>query len=164
MSSDQPKTFEGHLIATGKRFGIVVARFNDFITTQLLRGAVDHLERSGASKTDITVAWVPGSFELPIAARKMAESGDYDAVITLGCVIRGSTVHFDCVVQAATNGVMRAAQETGVPIIFGVLTTDTIEQAVERAGTKLGNNGQKAAAAAVEMVNLFEEIQNSKGK
>lgn len=155
MSGTQ--SLEGSLTARGK-YAIVVARFNEFITQELLRGAVNHLTRSGAAEADITTAWVPGSFELPIAARKLAETGEYGAVIALGCVIRGATVHFDCVVQAATNGIQRAAHDTGVPVIFGVLTTDTIEQAIERAGTKAGNAGRSAAAAAIEMADLVRQI------
>lgn len=150
-------TIEGSMIAGGK-FAIVVARFNEFITAELLRGAINHLTRSGASESDITVVWVPGSFELPIVAKKLAESGRYGSVICLGCVIRGATVHFDCVVQAATNGIQRAAHDTGVPVIFGVLTCDTIEQAVERSGTKAGNAGRNAAAAAIEMADLCKRL------
>ncbi len=159
MSIDDLKTLTGDLIAGDKRFGIVVARFNEYITRELLRGAVDHLTRSGADRDGITVAWVPGAFELPIVAQQMAAGGDYDAIITLGCVIRGSTVHFECVVQAATDGILRAGQDTGVPIVFGVLTCDSIEQAIERSGTKLGNNGQKAAATAIEMAHLMDKVR-----
>lgn len=148
------KMYEGKLIGTGLRFGIVVGRFNEFITSRLLSGALDALKRHGVEDTDVEVAWVPGAFELPVITKKMAESGKYDAVITLGTVIRGATPHFDYVCNEAAKGVAAVALQTGVPTIFGVLTTDTIEQAVERAGTKAGNKGWESAASAIEMANL----------
>ncbi|BAB05276.1 6,7-dimethyl-8-ribityllumazine synthase [Halalkalibacterium halodurans] len=152
------QTFEGHLVAEGLKVGIVVGRFNEFITSKLLGGAEDALRRHGASEADVDVAWVPGAFEIPFAAKKMAESGKYDAIITLGTVIRGSTPHFDYVCNEVAKGVGALNMSTGIPVIFGVLTTDTIEQAVERAGTKAGNKGWEAAAAAIEMANLSKEL------
>lgn len=152
------KTFEGNFVATGKKFGIVVGRFNEFISSKLLGGAMDALVRHGADENDIDVAWVPGSFEIPLIAKKMAESGRYHAVITLGAVIRGATPHFDHVANEASKGVGQVTLQTGVPVIFGILTTDTIEQAVERAGTKAGNKGFDAAVAAIEMANLVEQL------
>ncbi len=149
---------EGNFAATGKKFGIVVARFNEFISSKLLGGAIDGLTRHGASEADIDVVWVPGSFEIPLIAKKLAESKKYNAVITLGAVIRGATPHFDHVANEASKGVGQAALQSGVPIIFGVLTTDSIEQAVERAGTKAGNKGFDAAMAAIEMANLVEQL------
>jgi len=153
------QTYEGELTGTGLRFGIVVSRFNEFITTRLLAGATDALRRHGVAEADIDVAWVPGSFEIPLVAQRMAASGRYDAVICLGAVIRGATAHFDYVAGGAATGVARAALDTGVPVIFGILTTDTIEQAMERAGTKAGNKGAEAAMAAIEMANLLRELE-----
>jgi 6,7-dimethyl-8-ribityllumazine synthase len=153
------KHYEGHLISQGLKYGIVVGRFNEFITTKLLSGALDALKRHGAEDSEIEIAWVPGAFEIPFAAQKMAESGKYDAVITLGAVIRGSTPHFDFVCNEAAKGVAAIALKTGVPAIFGVLTTDSIEQAVERAGTKAGNKGWEAATSAIEMANLTRQLQ-----
>lgn len=153
------KHYEGHLISQGLKYGIVVGRFNEFITTKLLSGALDALKRHGAEESEIEIAWVPGAFEIPFAAMKMAESGKYDAVITLGAVIRGSTPHFDFVCNEAAKGVAAIALKTGVPAIFGVLTTDSIEQAVERAGTKAGNKGWEAASSAIEMANLTRQLQ-----
>ncbi len=150
------KTFEGNMIAHGLRFGIVLSRFNDLIGNRLLEGALDTLRRHGASEEDIAVARVPGAFEIPVAAKWMAQSGRYDAVITLGAVIRGATAHFDYVAGPLASGLASLALETGVPVLFGVLTTDTIEQAVERAGTKAGNKGADVAAAAIEMANLLK--------
>jgi len=152
------KTLEGKLQAQGMRFACVVGRFNDFISGKLLEGALDTLKRHGADENDITVAWVPGAFEIPLAAAKLAKSGNYDAVLTLGAVIRGSTPHFDYVAAEVSKGVASVGLETGVPVIFGVLTTDTIEQAIERAGTKAGNKGADAAMAAMEMVNLLSQV------
>ncbi|MFB5661590.1 6,7-dimethyl-8-ribityllumazine synthase [Alteribacillus sp. HJP-4] len=146
--------YEGNLVGTDLRVGIVVGRFNEFITSKLLGGAEDTLIRHGVKKEDIDTAWVPGAFEIPFAAKKLAESGKYDAIITLGTVIRGSTPHFDYVCGEAAKGVGGLSLQTGVPVIFGVLTTNTIEQAVERAGTKAGNKGAEAASAAIEMANL----------
>jgi 6,7-dimethyl-8-ribityllumazine synthase len=146
--------FEGNLVGSGLKIGIVVGRFNEFITGKLLSGAEDALRRHGVDEADVDVAWVPGAFELPLIAKKMADSKKYDAVITLGTVIRGSTPHFDYVCNEAAKGVSTAMLNSGVPVIFGVLTTDTIEQAIERAGTKAGNKGWEAAAGAIEMANL----------
>lgn len=153
-----PKFIEGKLTAAGLKFGIVVSRFNDFITEKLLGGALDALIRTGASDEDITVMRVPGAFEIPMAAKKAAVSGAYDAVICLGAVIRGSTPHFDYVAAEVSKGVASVGLETGVPVAFGVVTTDTIEQAIERAGTKAGNKGWDAAITAIEMVNLSRQI------
>lgn len=153
------KYFEGHLVTEQLKFGIVIGRFNEFITSNLLSGALDALKRHGAKEEEIDVAWVPGAFEIPLIAQKMAESGKYDAVITLGTVIRGSTPHFDYVCAEVSKGVAAINLKTGVPTIFGVLTTDSIEQAVERAGTKAGNKGWEAASAAIEMANLTKQLQ-----
>ncbi|WP_135551637.1 6,7-dimethyl-8-ribityllumazine synthase [Paenibacillus cymbidii] len=153
------KTYEGHLVSEQAKYGIVVGRFNEFITGKLLAGALDALKRHGAGVDDVEIAWVPGAFEIPLIAQKMAESGKYDAVITLGAVIRGSTPHFDYVCNEAAKGVAAIALKTGVPTIFGVLTTDSIEQAVERAGTKAGNKGWEAATAAIEMANLVRQLK-----
>lgn len=151
------KTFEGSFQGEGVRVALVVGRFNHFITEHLVSGARDALVRHGVSEEDIDVAWVPGAFEIPLAARRLAR-GEYQAVICLGCVIRGSTPHFDYVAGEAAKGVARAAEESGKPVIFGILTTDTIEQAVERAGTKAGNKGWEAAMAGLEMVRLLEQL------
>ncbi len=146
--------FEGHLVGTGLKIGIVVGRFNEFITSKLLGGAQDALKRHGVNEADVDVAWVPGAFEIPLIAKKMANSKKYDAVITLGTVIRGSTPHFDFVCSEVAKGVASISLQSEIPVIFGVLTTDTIEQAIERAGTKAGNKGWEAAAGAIEMANL----------
>jgi 6,7-dimethyl-8-ribityllumazine synthase len=156
---DMAVVYEGHLVSQGLKYGIVVGRFNEFITSKLLSGALDALKRHGAIEEEIEIAWVPGAFEIPLIAQKMAETGKYDAVITLGAVIRGSTPHFDYVCSEAAKGVAAIALKTGVPTIFGVLTTDSIEQAVERAGTKAGNKGWEAASAAIEMANLTRAIK-----
>ena len=153
-----PRFIEGKLDATGLKFGIVVGRFNSFIGERLLEGSLDALLRHGASDDDITVARVPGAFEIPLAAQKMAQSGNYDAVICLGAVIRGSTPHFDYVASEVSKGIAQASLQSGVPIAFGVLTTDTIEQAVERAGTKAGNKGFDAAVTAIETVNMLKGL------
>jgi 6,7-dimethyl-8-ribityllumazine synthase len=153
------KIFEGHLVGTGLRVGIVVGRFNEFITSKLLSGAEDALKRHGVSEENIDIAWVPGAFEIPMIAQKMAKSNNYDAVITLGTVIRGSTPHFDYVCNETAKGVASTALNTGVPVIFGVLTTDSIEQAIERAGTKAGNKGWESAVSAIEMANLYKALQ-----
>jgi 6,7-dimethyl-8-ribityllumazine synthase len=150
---------EGNLTAKGYAFGIVASRFNDFITARLLDGALDALRRHGADEDRITVARVPGSFEIPLVAKQMAASRQYDAVICLGTVIRGATPHFEYIAGEVAKGVAMAGLETGVPIVFGVLTTDSIEQAVERAGTKAGNKGFDAACAAIEMANLLRELK-----
>lgn len=153
------KVYEGKLLAQNLRFGIVVSRFNDFIGERLVGGAVDALKRSGASEDDIDVYKVPGAFEIPLIAKKVAGSGRYDAVICLGAVIRGATPHFDYVANEVSKGVASVSLDLGVPIAFGVLTTDTIEQAIERAGTKAGNKGWDAAMAAIEMANLARELK-----
>lgn len=152
------KVFEGQLVAEGLKVGIVVARFNEFINTKLLGGALDGLKRHGVQEDDIAVAWVPGAFEIPLVAQKMAESKKYDAVICLGTVIRGSTSHYDYVCSEVSKGVAHVGMATGVPTIFGVLTTENIEQAIERAGTKAGNKGFESAVTAIEMANLLKEI------
>lgn len=151
--------YEGHLGGRGLRFAIVVARFNDFITSRLLEGALAGLRRHGVAEEGVDVAWVPGSFEIPVAAKALAQSGRYDAVICLGAVIRGATAHFDHVAGQAASGIAQVALQTGVPCIFGVLTTDTIEQAIERAGTKAGNKGYDAAISAIEMATLLQRIK-----
>lgn len=153
------KTYEGKLISTGKKYGIVVGRFNEFIGGKLLSGALDALKRHGASEEDIEIAWVPGAFEIPLIAKKMVEQNKYDAVICLGAVIKGATPHFDYVSNEVTKGVSSVSLGSGVPVIFGVLTTDSIEQAIERAGTKVGNKGFDAAVTAIEMVNLVSELE-----
>jgi len=149
------KIIEGNLVGTGLKVGIVVSRFNEFITSKLLSGAMDGLKRHGVEETDITVTWVPGAFEIPLVAKKMAESKAFDAVITLGAVIRGATSHYDYVCNEVAKGVSQSSLTTGIPVIFGVLTTDTIEQAIERAGTKAGNKGWEAAVSAIEMANVL---------
>jgi 6,7-dimethyl-8-ribityllumazine synthase len=153
-----PKFIEGKLNAEGLRVGIVVGRFNSFIGERLLEGALDALIRHGADDAQITVARVPGAFEIPLVAQKMAQSGNYDALICLGAVIRGSTPHFDYVASEVSKGIAHVSLATGVPVAFGVLTTDTIEQAIERAGTKAGNKGFDAAMTVIETVNLFKEM------
>ncbi|MBM9614662.1 6,7-dimethyl-8-ribityllumazine synthase [Desulfobulbus rhabdoformis] len=152
------KYLEGNLQGTGRKLGIVVARFNSFICEKLLEGALDSLVRSGVNSEDVTVARVPGAFEIPLVAQKMAKSGKYDAVIVLGAVIRGATPHFDYVAGEVAKGTAQVMLETGVPVLFGVLTTETIEQAIERAGTKAGNKGSDVAIAALEMINLLESV------
>jgi len=154
------KEINGDLRVEGKKFGVVLSRFNDLIGGKLLEGALDCLKRHGTREEDITLVRVPGAFEIPLAAAKLAETGRFDAIITLGAVIRGSTPHFDYVAAEASKGIASASMKSGVPIIFGVLTTDTIEQAVERAGTKAGNKGWDAALGAIEMANLFQAIGN----
>jgi len=150
--------YEGKLSGQGLKFFIVVGRFNEFITSKLVEGALDCLSRHGVVEDDVELARVPGSFEIPLVARKMAESGRYDAIICLGAVIRGATPHFDYVAAETAKGISQASMQTGVPVIFGVLTTDTIEQAVERAGTKAGNKGWDAALSAIEMANLMKDL------
>lgn len=154
------KVIEGHLVGTGLKMAIVVSRFNEFITGKLLSGAEDALKRHGVSEEDVTVVWVPGAFEIPLAAKKLSQSGKFDAVITLGTVIRGATPHFDYVSGEVAKGVASTALQSGVPVIFGVLTTDTIEQAIERAGTKAGNKGWEAAVGAIEMGNLYRQLSD----
>ena len=150
---------EGNYLGSGLKFGIVVARFNEFISNKLLGGAYDALYRHGVAEEDVTTAWVPGSFEIPLIAQKMAETGKYDAIICLGAVIRGSTSHYDLVCNEAAKGIAQVSLKSGIPVMFGVLTTENIEQAVERAGTKAGNKGFDVAMGAIEMVNLIKEIQ-----
>lgn len=150
--------FEGNLVGSDLKVGIIVGRFNEFITSKLLDGAIDTLKRHGVGENNIDVAWVPGAFEIPLVAQKMANNDKYDAVITLGTVIRGSTPHFDYVCNESAKGVSQAAIQSGKPVIFGVLTTETIEQAIERAGTKAGNKGAEAAVSAIEMANLVNQL------
>lgn len=152
------KTYEGQLVAGNEKFCIVVARFNDFIGSRLVDGAIDELKRHGVSEENIDIVKVPGSFEIPLATQKVAKSGRYHAVITLGAIIRGATAHFDYVSAELSKGIAQVSLQTGIPVIFGVLTTDNIEQAIERAGTKAGNKGSEAAKAAIEMVNLLKVI------
>lgn len=154
-----PKVIQGDLSAKGYKFGIVASRFNDFITARLIDGALDALTRHGVADGDIEIIRVPGSFEIPLAAKTLAESKKYNAVICLGAVIRGATPHFEYVSAEVSKGVASVSMETGLPVIFGVLTTDTIEQAVERAGTKAGNKGWDAALSAIEMANLMKQMQ-----
>ena len=153
------KTFEGKLINDGIRVGIIATRFNEFITSKLLGGAMDGLLRHDIKEENIDVAWVPGAFEIPLIASKMAKSGKYDAVICLGAVIRGATSHYDYVCAEVSKGIATVALQSEIPVMFGVLTTDTIEQAIERAGTKAGNKGYECALGAIEMVNLIREIE-----
>jgi len=149
---------EGDLVATGHKYGIAISRFNSFITDSLLDGAIDSLMRHGAVESDITVVRVPGAYELPVTVQRMAKSAEYDAIIVLGAVIRGGTPHFDYVAGECTKGISQVAMQSDLPISFGVLTVDTIEQAIERAGTKAGNKGAEAALSAIEMVNVFKHI------
>ncbi len=153
------KTLEGALIAKGKRFGIVASRFNDFITKKLLEACIDTLTRHGAKDGEIEVAWVPGAFEIPLVAKKMAQSKKYDSVICLGTIIKGETPHFDYVASEASKGIARVSLDSNVPAIFGIITAENIEQAIHRAGTKEGNKGKDAALVAIEMVNLLDEIK-----
>jgi len=152
------RIYEGKLIAQGLKFGIIIGRFNEFIGGKLLSGSLDALKRHGVEEENIEIAWVPGAFEIPLMAKKMAKSNKYDGVICLGAVIRGSTPHFDYVSSEVSKGIAHVSLETEIPVIFGVLTTDTIEQAIERAGTKAGNKGYDAAVTAIEMVNLLKQI------
>jgi 6,7-dimethyl-8-ribityllumazine synthase len=153
------KTIEAQLIGSGLKVGIVVGRFNEFITSKLLGGALDGLKRHGVDENDVDIAWVPGAFELPLIAKKLVNTGKYDAVIGLGTVIRGATSHYDYVCNEAAKGMASVSLETGVPVIFGLLTTENIEQAIERAGTKSGNKGYEAAVSAIEMANLGKMIE-----
>ena len=152
------KQFEGHLYAKGFRFGLVVSRFNEFISGKLLTGALDALKRHEAREEDIEVIWVPGAFEIPLIAKKMVKSGRYDAVVCLGAVIRGDTPHFDYISSEVTKGIAQVGLETEIPVMFGIITSDTLEQAIERAGSKAGNKGWDAALGAIEMVNLIKKI------
>ena len=152
------KQFEAQLIGTGLKVGIVVGRFNEFIVNKLLDGALDGLKRHGVDEADIDVAWVPGAFELPLVAKKLVDTGKYDAVITLGTVIRGATTHYDYVCNEAAKGIAKVSLDSGVPVVFGLVTTENIEQAIERAGTKAGNKGYDSAMSAIEMANLSKLI------
>ena len=152
------KNYEGKLLGTGLKFGIVISRFNEFVTKKLLEGAQDALLRHGVSEGDIDIAWVPGAFEIPLATRNMAQSKKYDAVICLGAVIRGATPHFEYIAAEVTKGIARIGLDTGLPISYGIITADTLEQSIERAGTKAGNKGFDAAVDAIEMVNLLKEM------
>ena len=154
----QMKVYEGKLVAQGAKIGIVAARFNEFIVSKLLSGAVDGLTRHDVKEDDIEVAWVPGAFEIPLTAGKMAKSGKYDAVICLGAVIRGATSHYDYVCNEVSKGVAHVGLESGIPVLFGVVTTENIEQAIERAGTKAGNKGYDCALSAIEMINLLKQF------
>lgn len=154
------RTFEGKLLAEGLKFGIVVSRFNEFITGRLLEGAKDALVRHGADEANISIAWVPGTFEIPIVAQKMAKSGKYDAVVCLGALIRGATPHFDYLAAEVTKGIAQIGLQSGIPTVYGVITTDSIEQAIERAGTKAGNKGFDAAETAIEMANVLRSIDS----
>ena len=157
------KTFEGKLVSGQIKVGIVAARFNEFITSKLLSGAVDTLLRHDVREEDIQVAWVPGAFEIPLVASKMAQSGRYDAVICLGAVIRGSTSHYDYVCSEVSKGIATVSLQSGIPVLFGVLTTENIEQAIERAGSKAGNKGSECASGAIEMVNLIRTLEKEAG-
>jgi len=152
------KHYQGALLGEGLKFGLVVSRFNDFISGRLLEGAQDGLTRHGVKEEDIEVAWTPGSFEIPLVAKKLAQSGRYDAVLCLGAVIRGGTPHFDYIAAEASKGVAKVGLDTGVPVIFGIITADVLEQAIERAGTKEGNAGFKAAMSGIEMANLMKSL------
>lgn len=149
---------KGNMMAENRKFGIVVSRFNEFVSSKLLDGATDTLIKHGVKEGDISVVWVPGSFEIPMAAKKMAGSGKYDAVICLGAIIRGETPHFDFIASEATKGVAKASLDSDLPCIFGIITTDNLEQAIDRAGTKSGNKGRDAAVTAIEMCNLYEAL------
>ncbi len=152
------KHFEGALLGKGLRFGVVVSRFNEFITRRILEGAQDALVRHGVNEEDIEIAWVPGSFEIPLIAQKLAQTKSYDAVICLGAVIRGGTPHFEYIAAEVTKGIAKVGLDTGLPVAYGVITADTLEQAIERAGTKEGNEGFKAAVEAIEMANLVKSL------
>jgi 6,7-dimethyl-8-ribityllumazine synthase len=157
----QPTIHQGHLRADGFRFAIVASRWNDFLTARLTEGALDALERLGANEQSVAVFKVPGSFEIPLLAQKLAQSGKYDAVICVGTLIRGQTPHFDYIASEVTKGIAQAGMQTGVPVIFGVVTADTLEQAIDRAGVKAGNKGFEAAMSAVELVNLYKVMSDS---
>ena len=152
------KSFEGNLIGTDLKIGIVASRFNELLSSRLVSGATDALERHGVADANVDIAWVPGSFEMPLVAKKLAESGSYDAVLAIGVIIRGGTPHFDYVAAEASKGIAKTSVDSGVPVVFGVITADTLEQAIERAGTKGGNKGWDAALAAIEMANLLKQI------
>jgi len=152
------KTIKGSLLARGKKFGIIVSRFNEFISSRILEGSIDTLVRQGADEKSIDVAWTPGSFEIPYIAKRMAVTKKYDAIVCLGVILRGSTPHFDYVASEASKGIAKVSMEEKTPCIFGVITADNLEQAIERAGTKGGNKGRDAALSAIEMANLYEEL------
>ena len=152
------KVISGDMIAKGKKFGIVVSRFNEFVSSKLLEGACDTLLKHEVREADISVVWVPGSFEIPVLAKRMAESGKYDALICLGAIIRGETPHFDFIAQEAAKGVAKVAMESSVPCVFGIITTDNLEQALDRAGLKSGNKGRDAARASIELANLYSKV------
>lgn len=152
------RVFEGRLSGQGRRFGIVVSRFNEFVSLRLLEGAMDCLRRHGAGDDDITVVWVPGAFDIPMLAKRMGDSGTYDAIVCLGTIIRGETPHFDFVAAEAAKGVAHAAMQTGVPTVFGIVTADTLEQAIDRAGAKAGNRGWDAAQSALELADLYSRM------
>lgn len=154
-------TYHGQLVASNCRIGIIVTRFNEFITSKLLSGAIDGLSRHGVSDDQMEIAWVPGAFEIPLVAQKMAQSKKYDAIICLGTVIRGATSHYDYVCSEVSKGIAHVSLQTGLPVIFGVLTTENIEQAIERAGTKAGNKGYESALGALEMINLLREFDDT---
>lgn len=154
------KEYKGRLIAPKARIGIVVARFNELVTKSLLNGALEGLERFGISKNNVTIAWVPGAFEIPLVAKQLAKTNQFDAIICLGAIIRGATAHFDYVASQSASGIAHVALETHLPVIFGILTTDTIEQAIERAGTKAGNKGFEAVQTAIEMIDLLQQIKS----
>lgn len=153
------KTIEGNLIAKGKKFGIIASRFNDFITKELVSGCLDTLTRHGANNEDLSITWVPGAFEVPLLAQRLARAKSFDALICLGTIIRGSTPHFEYIAQEVAKGIAKVSLDTGLPVIFGIITADTIEQAVERAGTKEGNKGRDAALSAIEMANLLAQLK-----
>jgi len=153
------KVIKGDMIARGKKFGVVVSRFNELISSKLLEGALDTLDKHGIKESEISVVWVPGSFEIPMVTKKMAESGKYDAIICLGAIIRGETPHFDFIASEAVKGIAKAALDSNLPCIFGVITSDNLEQALDRAGTKSGNKGREAAITAIEMCNLYSNLK-----
>jgi len=155
-----PNIYEGNLVGSNLKVGITVSRFNGFITTKLLDGALDALKRHGVNLDDVDIFWTPGAFEIPATAKRLAESNRYDAIICIGAVIRGATPHFDFVASESAKGISQVSSNTGVPVIYGVITTDTVEQAIERTGTKMGNKGAEAAAAAIEMANLYRRIED----
>lgn len=155
-----PNVYEGNLNCNGLKFGIIVSRFNSFITTRLLDGAMDAIKRHGGDVGEVDVVWIPGAFETPIIAKQLAESKRYDAIICIGAVIRGATPHFDYVAGESAKGIAQVSLQSGIPIIYGIITTDTIEQAIERAGTKAGNKGSEAAVTAIEMANLHIQLQD----
>ncbi|MEZ4273214.1 MAG: 6,7-dimethyl-8-ribityllumazine synthase [Myxococcota bacterium] len=161
MTHSKTRIFEGDRIGSGLRFGVVVARFNSFVTQQLVNGALDGFRRHGVEENHIDIAWVPGAFEIPLVAKRLAHSGEYHGIVCLGCVIRGGTPHFEYVATSVTRGVAQAAWDSEVPVVFGVLTTDTLEQAIERAGCKAGNKGFDAAVDAIEMAQLLKTLPPS---